>query len=38
MLSQKNQNFHEGVQVPFLKKMLKENQKEEQKKIIMHNF
>ncbi|MDH5431661.1 MAG: hypothetical protein OEW78_07255, partial [Nitrosopumilus sp.] len=27
MLSQKNQNFREGVQVPFLEKMLKENQK-----------
>ena len=27
MLSQKNQNFRKGVQVPFLEKMLKENQK-----------
>lgn len=27
MLSQKNQKFHNGVQVPFLEKMLKENQK-----------
>jgi len=27
MLSQKNQNFREGVQVPFLEKMLKDNQK-----------
>jgi len=27
MLSQKNQNFRRGVQVPFLEKMLKENQK-----------
>jgi len=28
MLSPKNQKFREGVQVPFLEKMLKENQKE----------
>ena len=27
MFSPKNQKFREGVQVPFLKKMLKENQK-----------
>ena len=27
MLSPKNQEFHKGVQVPFLEKMLKENQK-----------
>ena len=26
MLSQKNQKFRQGVQVPFLEKMLKENQ------------
>ena len=31
MLSQKNQKFRKGVQVPFLEKILKENQKELEK-------